>query len=289
MLFLYKSMIRMKRIFSRYALNIFSLELEEWPYETHTHNFYELILVNEGCGIHHLNDTSFNFSESDIFLLTPEDHHSFELHSFTRFTYIKFTEQIFDEKPDWNGSDWLKKVERILFRPNTIPESIIADTSDREMMFVLAEKLKTEFTQPGLYSRQLMLELFGAILTLIVRHLSRRNYEDSRVTHEEKSRLSDILAFIRQHIGNPEKITQQRIASEFHLSHNYVSTYLRKHTGMGLRQMITQTRLKTAERLLRQSTLTISQIAGNLGFTDASHMNKAFRKYRGMNPSEYRK
>ncbi len=42
------------------------------------------------------------------------------------------------------------------------------------------------------------------------------------------------------------------------------------------------------ETRLSFSDLRINEIASELGFTDESHMNKLFRKYRGMSPSEFR-
>lgn len=279
----------MKRIFSQYALNIFQLCLDEWIYETHTHNFYELILVNEGSGLHHLNQQTFPFKKGDVFLLTPEDYHSFDIEEHTVFTYVKFTEQLFFEKVGWSGSEWLEKIKRILYMPNTIPESIIRNSSDQEVLFTVVGKMYQEFKTHKLYTRELMLELFGVVLTIIIRNLSGRMQVDSKTKLEEENRISELLTYIRQHIGTRQKLSQKEIASQFFLSPNYVSLYLKKHTGMGLQQMITETRLKTAERLLKQSTFTVGQIAEKSGFNDSSHMNKMFQKYRNTNPSEMRK
>ena len=33
----------------------------------------------------------------------------------------------------------------------------------------------------------------------------------------------------------------------------------------------------------------INEIADELNFSDESHLNKVFRKHKGMNPSEFRK
>ncbi len=280
----------MKRIFSRYTLNVFQLKLEEWPYSDHTHNFYELILVNEGTGQHILNGVSFSYNPEDVFLLTPEDHHSFEIDAFTVFTYIKFTEQLFTEKQVGDRTaSWVKKFEDVLYNPNTVPECIIKDKADKKLIFPLTEMLLKEFNEPKLHSRIFMLELFGAIMVLVARNLSRKNLMPSKIIQQERDRVQKVLSHIRQHMDKKELLTQKYIAQNFNLSPNYISIYLKKHTGMGLQKMITETRLKTAERLLKQSTCTISQIANQVGFNDASHMNKTFQKYRGKNPTDYRK
>ncbi|RYF74887.1 MAG: helix-turn-helix domain-containing protein, partial [Cytophagaceae bacterium] len=44
-----------------------------------------------------------------------------------------------------------------------------------------------------------------------------------------------------------------------------------------------------AKVLLFQSTLTIGQIAAELGFTDQSSFGRLFRKYAGVSPAQFRK
>lgn len=276
----------MRRIFSSRALHILKLELTDWPYETHTHNFFELILVRQGSGMHHINDVSFPFHAGDIFLLTPEDHHYFDLNEQTNFTYIKFTEQVFQEKSAWQEQKWTDEIHQILYKPNAIPESIIKNKKESERIFQLAEMLFEEYVSPVSYSRQLTLELFGAIFVMVVRNLSVR-YAPT-VDDRQKEKFNKILAYIRQNVDKKEKVTIDSIAKAFNLSPNYVSAFLRKYTGCGLQKIITETRLKTAERLLKQSTLNINEIAEKVGFSDSSHMNKMFRKYNGSNPSDLR-
>ncbi|WP_066224183.1 AraC family transcriptional regulator [Formosa haliotis] len=278
----------MRRLFSRQALNVFQIELEEWPHAVHTHNFYELILIVEGHGIHNLNDVSFPYKKGDVFLLTPEDWHEFKIESKTIFTYLKFTEQILIEKHLDSKNSWKRNLESELFKPNVIPENIIKGKKDKQMIWSLLDMLLTEFHDYDRFSREVVLELFGAVLFIIVRNLSKKGENVSKVEHIEKQKVSEMLSYIRQHLNDKEAISLQAIANKFLMSPNYVSVYLKKHTGIGLQQMIIETRLKTAERLLNQSTLTISEISNTLGFNDASHMNKMFKKYRNKTPKAYR-
>jgi len=47
-------------------------------------------------------------------------------------------------------------------------------------------------------------------------------------------------------------------------------------------------RLNEAQKLLRISTLSISEICYQVGFNDLSHFSKAFKKHIGISPAEYR-
>jgi AraC-like DNA-binding protein len=50
-----------------------------------------------------------------------------------------------------------------------------------------------------------------------------------------------------------------------------------------------QYKLKLVESRLLHSDMRISEIAEELNFTDESHLNRMFKKYRHTTPNEYRK
>mgnify|MGYP002445661599 FL=1 len=47
--------------------------------------------------------------------------------------------------------------------------------------------------------------------------------------------------------------------------------------------------MKLVENRLLHSEMRISEIVVELGFTDESHLNKLFKKYKGCSPSTFRK
>ncbi|MDM1072567.1 helix-turn-helix transcriptional regulator [Empedobacter brevis] len=277
----------MKRIFSNHSLNVFELELNEWPYGKHTHNFCELILVKQGKGFHTINETKFPYSKGDIFLLTPEDYHFFEIDSPTVLLYIKFTEQVFSEKQGWIKSGWTDPASLYLFKSHMVIGSIIKDKKDTKKIFGISEILLEEYTSHKLYSREFILELFGAIIIIILRHLVQQDPKRS-LAEKEREKINEVLAYIRMNINKESKLTLSAIAQEFNISVNYIGEYLRIHTGNGFKKIIMETRLERASVLLKQSALSIAEIAEKTGFADASHMNKSFKKYRGSNPSSIR-
>ncbi|MDL2142318.1 MULTISPECIES: helix-turn-helix domain-containing protein [Flavobacterium] len=277
----------MKRIFSKHSINVFELELTDWPYGQHTHNFCELILVRKGHGLHKINDTIFTYNRGDIFLLTPEDSHQLEIKDPTILLYIKFTEQIFNDKQSWIKSGWFETNSRFLFRSNMTAGSLIKNRQDTKKIFFLSKMLLEEYKSPKLHSRELTLEFFGAIIVIVLRHLTEHSTKKT-FAEKERDKVNDVLAYIRLNINTEKKLTLATIAAEFNISANYVGEYLKNHTGNGFKKIIMETRLERATVLLKQSTLSISEIAEKTGFTDASHMNKTFQKYKEINPSELR-
>jgi AraC-like DNA-binding protein len=62
-----------------------------------------------------------------------------------------------------------------------------------------------------------------------------------------------------------------------------------KAKGTTIGKEIARLRQQQATLLLKESDLSVLEIAGSVGFTDASVFSRAFRKWTGLSPSEYRK
>jgi len=118
-----------------------------------------------------------------------------------------------------------------------------------------------------------------------------RNISNNSLTivFTEKDKVNAILTYVRQNVLDNEKIKISAIADEFNMSPNYVSVFIKKHAGISIQNYMIQTKMKMAERLLKQTSLNFSEIAMKMGFTDSSHFTKAFKKNRGMTPKAFRK
>jgi len=278
-----------KRFFTTKDLDVLEFEsVNEWGYAKHNHNFFELTFILKGSGQHILNESIIDYKEGDVFFLTPKDEHEFIIATPTQFGILKFTEQLFLEKTNLTSSTyWRKNLDSVIFYANIIPESIIAFDKDREQLFCLYGLIKNEIENMLVYGRNVLIELFGALLIIISRNLKSSLKELPKTNVSEKEKIDSILTYVRQNILNKERIKIKAIAAEFYMSPNYVSVFIKKHAGISIQQYVIQTKLKMAERLLKQTNLTISEIAEKIGFVDTSHFNKIFKKYIGLNPSEF--
>jgi len=276
-----------QRFYITKNLDVFEFEAEkEWGYPRHKHHFFELTFVLKGSGKHVLNESVIDYKEGDLFFLTPKDEHEFIIGEPTKFGVVKFTEQMFLEKATFSKSTYLRKnLEAVIFHRNIVAKSVISCETDKEQLFRLYHLIKSELHSPLTYSRNVLSELFGALLIILSRNLKSTLKNSGHVY--DKNKVDLILTYIRQNVQNKELIKVDVIAENFHLSPNYVGIFVKKHTGISLQRYIMETKIKIAENLLKQSSLSIGEIAEKTGFTDSSHFNKTFKKYTGKNPSEY--
>lgn len=78
-------------------------------------------------------------------------------------------------------------------------------------------------------------------------------------------------------------------ATALHITPKYLSEVLQAELGKPAKAFIDEYVIMEAKSLLKQTSLSIQEICYWLGFEDASHFNKSFKKQTNTTPTEYRK
>ena len=92
--------------------------------------------------------------------------------------------------------------------------------------------------------------------------------------------------YIRAHFR--ENINREDVAAVACITPNYLSKPFRSRKGMNLREYINKIRIDEAKRLLLTTSLSVSEVAGNVGYDNISYFSTVFRKYTGMSPVDWR-
>jgi AraC-like DNA-binding protein len=79
------------------------------------------------------------------------------------------------------------------------------------------------------------------------------------------------------------------IADKLDISPSYLSKLFRNQKNISLLDYLYQVRLSYAKNFLRETNLTIEEIAAKTGFISDSALIKSFKKYEGITPGAYRK
>jgi AraC-like DNA-binding protein len=72
------------------------------------------------------------------------------------------------------------------------------------------------------------------------------------------------------------------------LSAPYFSTVFKEEMGENLSNYLNRLRVDRAAKLLIETDLSLSEIAGSCGFEDQSWFSKIFKSYTGLSPGKYR-
>jgi AraC-like DNA-binding protein len=96
-----------------------------------------------------------------------------------------------------------------------------------------------------------------------------------------------VLDFI--HTRYNESISLDEIAAQFATNRTSLNLIIRKSCGMSIMAYLNAVRIEVATTLLRNTALTISEVASRTGFADESYFSRSFKKKIGVPPAVYRK
>lgn len=79
------------------------------------------------------------------------------------------------------------------------------------------------------------------------------------------------------------------IARETGRSYRHLSDVFARNEGTTIEQYIIQQKIKRTKDLLREGTLSLSEIAAKLGYSSVQHLSGQFKSIEGKTPSQYKK
>ena len=94
------------------------------------------------------------------------------------------------------------------------------------------------------------------------------------------------IAYINREYTNIRSV--KSVAEALNYSEYYLSHLFREKMGMTIKNYITQRKLKNATALLKDSNMSITEIAEVLNFATAHSFRQAFKRQMGVSPTEYR-
>lgn len=91
------------------------------------------------------------------------------------------------------------------------------------------------------------------------------------------------------HFHYSDPLSLEILAEANAVSTSYLSTLFHKETGKTITNYINETRINRSLLLLNTTTLSVSEIASQCGFSDANYYTRTFKKSKGITPMAYRK
>jgi AraC-like DNA-binding protein len=158
--------------------------------------------------------------------------------------------------------------------------------TDKGLVRPIVEAIIREYQQRDLYNKELVQHLVNTLIVVVARNIARAL--PAQVNQQTDEKAVDILQYIQNNIYYPEKLKAGIIAGEFGISNSYLSRWFKTQTNETMQQYINCYRMKMIEHRLTHSNMRIGEIVAELGFTDESHLNKFFRKQKGLSPRQFR-
>ena len=109
---------------------------------------------------------------------------------------------------------------------------------------------------------------------------------EEREPEETDVVLSSLMRYLKH---NYRTATLQTAADVVHMNPNYLSTYVKKHTGQNFKTILMQIRMEKAKELLNDPAYRIVDIRNSVGYTDSRIFIKCFKAIYHLTPGEYRR
>ncbi|AWP27384.1 AraC family transcriptional regulator [Paenibacillus sp. Cedars] len=101
-----------------------------------------------------------------------------------------------------------------------------------------------------------------------------------------RDRYKQLIHRIESSIG--EKLSVEDAAAQLGLNPFHFCKMFKRLTGRTFVDFVNLTRMNEAEKLLRERTWTITEIAGIVGCSNPNYFTKLYKQYKGMTPSQAR-
>ncbi len=121
-------------------------------------------------------------------------------------------------------------------------------------------------------------------LTKILKRFSEETFRVGEGKHADI--MTQVASFVRNNYMH--HLTLASVAEHVYLSPSYLSKIFNREMKMSFNQYLNEIRVEKSKTLLLSNDLSLTEIAGLVGFVDQSYFTKVFRKQTGMTPKQYR-
>lgn len=248
----------------------------------HSHGHIEMAFVLSGQSSFLINDTLYDITQGDLIIFNPGVKHQALIKAgnsnpSTEF-FVGFSDISIREYP-----------ENFLPLPN--PDSCIFHTSGQlyQKLFKLCASMEAENLSHQQGNYEMMKSYLVQMLLLIIREEYEPVKGHDGYTFRALNRkyiVEQILNYFEDHYS--EKISLDQIAENMYLSPFYISKLFKSETGDTPINHLINIRLEKARELLDAGG-SIQEVAAAVGYEDAYHFSKLFKKRYGIAPSKTKK
>lgn len=189
---------------------------------------------------------------------------------------VYFTEELFE---GMHAKSFLHSLPFFFHGGNHVIQLTDEQVKKTKALFQLLKVLKDEKeTAPGIVHA--LLALANSF------HSVQKGKPRSASVSRREHMTQEFRKLVAQHFTTNKEVTYY--ATHLNITPKYLSEVLQVEMGKSAKAFIDEFVMMEAKSLLKQTTMSIQQICHFLGFEDASHFTKTFKKLANITPAKYR-
>ncbi len=254
---------------------------------THTHDFTELVIILEGTARHRVNREEYPLKAGDVFVVNGSGAHGYSNACRLALCNIMFDfNRFLDYEPELKklpGFQSLFILEPCFRSEHKFESKLQLAPPQLNLVRQLLDLLDQEYSAKKNGYQAMVHAYFHTLVAYLSRHYSTGNNRLS----DKLLNLAGSIAYLE---GNfLEDVTVRQLADLSFLSARQYSRVFKNAYKMTPKGYMIRLRLDYACTLMKNSMLTLSQIAIESGFSDISFFSRLFKQKYGVSPKEYRK
>ncbi|GGE99269.1 transcriptional regulator, AraC family [Chishuiella changwenlii] len=181
------------------------------------------------------------------------------------------------------------KISSFGFFSYAVNEALHLSEDEENNLLEIFNKIDRECEHIDQYTQEIILSQIELLL-----NYSKRFYERQFITRKSGNHqiLTKFEAFLNSYFdedfSDKGLLTVHQIAEAMNLSPNYLSDFLRIHTGQNTQQHIHEKLINKAKEELSTTQFSVSEIAYKLGFEHSQSFSTLFKKKTSLSPLEFR-
>lgn len=272
--------VKKKKLRSDFAV----IKIEDFSSEilkegTFKNKFYSIWIFHKAEGNLVIDDESFNLKTNTLYFINYHQVYQFIDTENCNGYVILFTKSFYNII--YTGNKIIKSENALSkIKPATILSSELK--KDVQKLF---EHIKKEYENTKLLYTEIICLLLKTMILNVLREsgeiINLHNQSDRK-----KTIVSDFSNLVDQHYK--EYKTTSFYAKKLSLTANYLNSIIKDQLEIPAGKFIQNRTILEAERLLLHTTLSVTEIAYELGFSDKSHFGKYFKASKKVSPQRYR-
>lgn len=259
-----------------------------FPVKPHWHYYTEALCISYGGIEVYVGEQHYILRQGDLILLPPERIHSIytlDPDTDTRYAVIKFDLNRLQLTPHYAPK--LRSIFSAGFRsdmPIYFPSSQLEPLDTCDSFAKCIHEMEHH-----IYGYDLLIQTeLHQILLKLLRLWMDQGFRINQDMYVDDTRMdiSTITAYIDEHLSH--RLTVSEIAAACGMSYSYFAKKFPAVYGKSCKEYIEELRLFKVEQFLAFTDFDMNYIAQETGFSDCSHMIKAFKTARNITPKQFR-
>lgn len=253
----------------------------------HKHDWIELVYMYSGRALLTVHEREITLTKGQALLINSNVEHSCKacgeddilINFLIRRNYLN--QNFFNRFSD---ESYLSQLFiQMLNDQETEEHYVFFHSEDSRRLPIFVREFLCEYFDKSIHSK----DYIDSYTTLILLELAEVFGRDLKDRHEKSSRQY-VLPILRYIEENFSYCSLKTAAEFFHLNPNYLSNYIKKHTGNTFKSLVQNQKLLYAEKLLKNTALPVTEVSNQAGYENVSFFYKKFREKYQCSPQEYR-